>query len=335
MLKVYIGFSFSHHGQYAGYDQIKCHVDYSKFIECQKSFFFVESIFKKRTLLSRIYGRLFGARLWWIEFKLILTSIINPQTYIFHIIYGESIFKYLGYFKFGNKIALTLHQPPSFFENSNQRSFIKQLKKVDKLIVMSTEMEVYFKKKFPQKEILFIPHGVNTNFFMPKGQKNNQILIVGSWLRDFEFASRVFSRFILFMPDILITVVTKKENHIYFQDNTNVRLLSSIEDVELLNAYQQSKVVFLPLKQFTANNALLEALACGCKVIVATEFGYLKNSNKSPILYVNDNVEDVCRCFIEVFENWGVYEIYNSQSFVSENYSWEFIGKQTKFFLNQ
>lgn len=333
MLKiVYVGFSFLHHGEHSGYDQIRKYLNYDKIIDCQKSFNLMCSIYDKRTLLNRLYRRFFDSRLWWVELKLICMSAFNRNKLVFHIIYGENIFKYLGHFKFGNQIVLTLHQPPSYFTQPNQKSFLKHLQKVDKLITMSEDMEIYFKNNFPGKEVLFIPHGIDTEYFTPDGTKENQILMIGNWLRNFEFASIVFNRLTAVNPLISITVLTNKDNHVHFQDNS-IELLSSATDVQLLQLYRKTKVVFLPLAQFTANNALLEAWSCGCQVIIATSQENFTDLSESPVLFIENDVEKVCAYIINTCETWKDEDGIVLRTNVKEKYGWEIIARKTKQFI--
>lgn len=334
MLKlIYVGFSFPDHGEHAGYNQIRKYLNYDKFIDCQKSYNFLCRILKGRTIFGLIYNRLFGKRLWWIELQLIILSIFNQKKYFYHIIYGENIFKHLGSFKFGNKIAVTFHQPPSYFEAHDQKLLLKNINKVDKLIVMSTEMEAYFMNKFPDKEILFIPHGVDIDFFKPDGIKENQILLIGSWLRNFEFAAKVFNRLLSLNPTVLITVITNEKNLFYFKD-LSIKLLSSISDEELLKYYQSSKIVFLPLKQFTANNSLLEALSCGCQVVVATHLENFVKDNNTKVLFIEDNIDNAYDCLISTLENWKSEDEIIIRNSIIQNASWNVIADKTADFIN-
>ena len=155
---------------------------------------------------------------------------------------------------------------------------------------MSSDMEEYFKEKFPEvKEVKHIAHGVEVNYFIPKRNNVDQILMIGNWLRNFEFASKVFKAF-EFDKNIEIKVLTSEANFNFFNSNNNVVLLNGISDLELLNLYQNSKVVFVPVKQFTANNAILEACSCGCQVIVATPQQNLPQTNDSPIIFLHELV---------------------------------------------
>lgn len=331
---IYIGFSFLHHGEHAGYDQIKKYLNYDKVIDCQRDFNFLASIHNKKKFFSKLYRRFVGSRLWWVELKLIFISVFNQKKLAFHIIYGENIFKYLGHFKFGNQIILTLHQPPLFYTQSNQKSFLKNLQNVDKLITMSKDMELYFKSKFPDKEILYIPHGVDTDYFSPAGAKENRILMIGNWLRNFEFASKVFNSLTALNSNISITVITNKENHNYFKDDS-IELLSSITDEQLLLEYCKAKVVFLPLTKFTANNASLEALSCGCQVIISTSKENFTDIKESPILFVENDVDKVCDNIINACKSWKIEDGMELRNKVKEKYGWDIIARETRQFITK
>ncbi len=271
--------------------------------------------------------------MWWVELRLIVMSLLNPDKFIFHIIYGENIYKYLGLFKRRNKVVLTLHQPTSYFSDPKKQWRLSCLKNVDQLIVMSSDMEVFFKSQFPSKEVAYIPHGIDIEFFKPNLEKKDQIFMIGNWLRDFGFASQVFSYLEKNQPDIIIVVLTNKKNHHHFDDN-RVQLLSSISDDDLLGLFQSSKIVFLPLSQFTANNALLEACACGCQVIIATDQS-TDEENNSPIVFLPRDKDLVCSRVLASINSWNpeVEEI--SRNYVDNNFSWNLVSNQTLSFMKK
>jgi glycosyltransferase involved in cell wall biosynthesis len=327
---VYVGFAFSHHGKYSGYNQIKEFIKYDKFIDCQKSFDLINSFRNNKSLLARLYFKIFGSRLWMVEFKLIILSLFYPDRYIFHIIYGENIFKYLGYFKRRNEVVLTLHQPPAYFEE-NYKVRVRSLVLVDKLIVMSKEMESYFMKTFQSKTIRYIPHGVNTEYFKPFGEKQNQILMIGNWLRDFNYAAKLFDEVKGLHPDIEIIVLTAKKNHFHFE-NSPVKLLSYVSDSELISLYQASKIIFLPLISFTANNALLEGAACGCNIIIVTDNPSTNYFDEDLIKIYPKNVQIIVHKIYDQL-NSSQNSSVSLRQMVEERYSWAIIGKETMDFL--
>jgi glycosyltransferase involved in cell wall biosynthesis len=328
---VYVGFAFGHHGMYSGYNQIRDYVGYDKIIDCQKNFERLDSFRKNRNILTRLYFKLFGSRLWMVELKLIQLSLRYPEQYIFHIIYGENIYKYLGFFKRKNQIVLTLHQPPSYFDK-NEKVRIRPLIHVDKLIVMSKEMEDYFRRKFPTKPTLFIPHGVNTDYFRPTGKKQNQVLMIGNWLRDFAFASNFFNLVKESSPEIEIIVLTSEKNHFHFS-NSLIKLLSKITDDELLKLYQASKILFLPLTSFTANNALLEACSTGCQVIICTDKSNHISDPNSPVQFIEKDVNIAYMEIGRILTDYSSKKEATNREYVKNNYDWKKIGMLTNEFL--
>jgi glycosyltransferase involved in cell wall biosynthesis len=328
---VYVGFAFGHHGKYSGYNQIRDYIGYDRIIDCQKSFDRLDLFRRKRNILTRLYFKLFGSRLWMVELKLIALSLFNPGKFIFHVIYGENLFKYLGLFKRGNEIVLTLHQPPLYFESKeNQR--VRPLLRVDKLIVMSKEMEEYFRRRFPSKPTIFIPHGVNTDYFKPAGEKQNQLLMIGNWLRDFTFASTFFNLVKERSPEIEIIVLTSEQNHFHF-NNSLVKLLSNITDDELLKLYQDSKILFLPLTSFTANNALLEACSAGCQVIICTDKSNHIFDKHSPVLFIENDVDIALNHIQRILVTYSSTTAMINRDYVQKNFDWKNIGSQTNVFL--
>ncbi len=333
MKLVYVGFSFLHHGKHAGYDKIRYFLTYDKIIHSQKSFQLLRTFIDSKTFLSKIYAVFFGGRLWWVELRLIFMCLLNPNSFIFHIVYGENIYKYLHFFKRKNKIVLSLHQPMDFFKEKRNRNLLVRLRKVDKIIVMSNDVAIFLAGELKHVEIKFIPHGIDNNFFKPKGLKEERILMVGNWLRDFEFASNVFNRIKKENSNIKVCVVTNKINHSYFNPE-NVEIFSGIDDEYLLELYQKSKVVFLPLKEFTANNAVLEASLVGCKIVVATENidqSYFKE-NQIQFIKMEESIAVDCLLNALFEENFREYER-STIKYASENFSWERIASITKEFL--
>ncbi len=61
----------------------------------------------------------------------------------------------------------------------------------------------------------------------------------------------------------------------YTEELHNIHFHTNIDDDELLRLYQSTDIIFLPLNQATANNAILEGAACGLAVI-STNFDSIK-----------------------------------------------------------
>jgi len=332
---IYVGFAFQHHkGTQAGYHHIKDYLKYDKIIDAQweDELLSGNTIFKK--IFRKVYFFILGSGQPITMIRCVLLAIFRKNQ-IFHFIYAENTYKWLHLFKGKtNKIVCTLHQPKSYFEYN--KFWIKTLPKIDKIILMSEKDIDYFKKVAGKESVVFIPHGVNTDFYKCdlSINKSIDILMVGNWLRDFEFANELFNRLIEHNSNYNICVVINKDNFKYFT-NKKVDLLTNISDQRLKQLYQSSKCLFLPLFEYTANNAILEAAATGCKIIIATD--KIDNS------YLNDKYIEVLELNINTVENYFTKrsDIINylsktneTSEYVKSNFSWEKVAFQTNNYLN-
>ena len=99
-------------------------------------------------------------------------------------------------------------------------------------------------------------------------------------MRDWEVAHRVIDDARYNNLDIQFDVVTRPEILPYFTGCSNAKLHTDIPEAMLIELYQAADLLFLPLKQATANNSLLEGLACGTPALVTDVGGipdYMSN----------------------------------------------------------
>jgi glycosyltransferase involved in cell wall biosynthesis len=336
MKLIYVGFSFIHHGEHTGYDLISKYLPYDKFVKCQVGFNRLSNFNKRQNLLTKGYGKIFKGWLWWVELQLIFISLFNPGKYTFHLIYGENLYRFLCYFKFKNRIVLSLHQPVSYFEKEGPYFLRQNLKRVDKIIVLSFELKKYFELKYPDIPVKYIPHGIDCSFFKPEGQRNKLLLMVGNWFRDFTFANTVFTEILNVVPDIEICVVTNQTNHHFFTKHSSIKLMSNISDKELLSLYQQAHCLFLPLFSFTANNAILEAASAGCPIVVATNLidnSYFSDKQITFLPLQKNQVVDFLSRHLK--ERFDMEKSSSLVDFVKNNYAWEEIATITFNFINE
>lgn len=323
---VYIGFAFEHHkGTHAGYHHIKEYVNYDYVIDTQR---YVEmcsisnpSIFKKvwRKILKIEY-----------ILKCVCLALCKGNV-IFHFIYGENNYvnNPLLHLR-GCKVIVTFHQPFSWFKE-NQK-WLGKLNKIDEIILVGKAEIDLFNSVTGKDNVRFFPHGICADFYSPNStiQMENMVLMVGNWLRDFSFASRIFKRLAQVSPATKVVVVTNKKNAHFFKENINVNVLSGISDEELRDLYRKTSCLFLPLERYTANNALLEAGAVGCNILIA--------SNHADNSYIPDKYIDICPldenlAFKKLLEVMKRMPNINLAEFVRQRYSWESVGNQVEKYL--
>ena len=214
---------------------------------------------------------------------------------IFHFIYGENSFRYLSELKRKlprNKIVCTFHTPEYRF-----RSLISDpsyLRTIDAVIVVSTAQCAYFSDILGKEKIFFVPHGIDTEVFQSSQKRrmmNNKFncLYVGTHLRDVDAMEKIILEARTHNAKIHFHVVANETTLARFRGQANVSVYHKIADKELIALYQSADILTLPLLESTANNSILEAIACGLPVITTDLVGTKDYLNHDCAVFVPKN----------------------------------------------
>ncbi|MBE6330813.1 MAG: glycosyltransferase [Bacteroidales bacterium] len=323
---VYVGFPFKHHkGTHGGYHQIANYVNYDYVVDC--SCFMENSSRNPRNLIDRIIRHV----VWritsrpaipWYLLKCIWIGL-RWNDIVFHFIYGENTYCDIKPFiRNGNKIVCTLHQPIEWFRNNHWE---RKLKSIDEVILVGRSELEKFQKITGKNNVIFIPHGIRTDFYSPDytKKKERMLLTVGNWLRDYEFANKVYQKLLEQDDELKIVVVAMPKLVECLAKHPRIQCLSGITDEELRNLYRQCSVLFLPLKRYTANNSLLEASACGCNIVIASDY---QDNSYMPTNYItlspmkeDDTVTAIYKTMKDTVNQPLV-------DYIQHEFSWEKIG---------
>ena len=221
---------------------------------------------------------------------------------IFHFLYGENSHRYLGNLKFKgrrNFIVCTYHTPADKFRVIVQDK--NHIARIDAVIVVSRSQVEFFSELVGPDRVFYVPHGIDVDYFAPKDGKRRQspgvrCLFVGIHLRDFETLARTAQILNRYGKDIHLEVVTYPKFHHYFKGIDNVELYAGISDEKLLGLYQDTDIFVCPLLGSTANNSLLEAMACGLPIVSTDLPG------------VRDYVNDVCALYTPIADPQALAE---------------------------
>lgn len=137
-------------------------------------------------------------------------------------------------------------------------------------LMSATQKPFFLEAGIPENRMRVILHGVDTGRFVPGAAARPaegplRGLMVGSTERDHDFLAAVARGA---GRDVLrLVVVAPAEQLAAYRGADNVELRDRVPFAELLRLYQESDLLVMPLHDATANNALLEAMACGTPVM--------------------------------------------------------------------
>jgi glycosyltransferase involved in cell wall biosynthesis len=182
------------------------------------------------------------------------------------------------------RLITTYHQPQSILQQiiSNPQF----LQGFDHIHLMSPCQVSYFEPLVGIERLSVVPHGIAPELFYDKLpltiiEKNTDewipglddavcgrliVLTVGNWLRDYESLLATAKQMIV--NSNIVFVIVSKDLKLDSDKLSNVYILNQgISDVQLHALYAKASMLFLPLQDGAANNAILEAMAHGLPIV--------------------------------------------------------------------
>ena len=321
-------------GKYSGYE---CLTDYFS------NDVLINVTIPKYIFLNKLFGKLTKLYFKWTTMShaqafagitFLIKSGIND---ISHILYLENHLHVLSLFKSNRdkKIVGTIHLPFKQWSEEGLRS----LSKLDTAIILYEQEVTDFANYISINNIAVIKHGVDINFFKPgksTAVEKNKILFVGHFLRNFEmfyevyqilekkFSNELMYHFIIpnshRQPAVLKKII----------DLPNTFFHEGLSDEELLEFYQNSYVLLMPMNDSGANTAIVQAISTGLPVIT-TDVGGIRSYGGNEIFPVvnNNDSEKMAQLFEKYYTNQDYRNLVASREreFAVENLDWNLVAK--------
>jgi glycosyltransferase involved in cell wall biosynthesis len=158
------------------------------------------------------------------------------------------------------------------------------------LIYHSSSQEHYYTKHFPFLNRIFIPYGIDTEYFSPiKATEENYILSFGKIKRDNQTLIKAWK---ILKPDLMLKIVGLDNNSSLVSENIETLPVCSVKDLK--NLIAGSIFVILPLPDLSYANgqtSVLQTMSMEKTVIVTKSLGivdYLNDTEGSYFVKQND-----------------------------------------------
>jgi glycosyltransferase involved in cell wall biosynthesis len=274
MKVVYLTKRWSHHTLSGGYDRL-----------ARETNAVVVTRDERSGLLHRIRRRLWYLRSrrhrylldYWYEDLLaeqrLLADAQVKKPDVVHVLYGDEQLDFL----LGARrllpcpLVASFHLPSRQVANRFERYQRHLLTRLDAAVVVSRCQLPDFQRWLGPDKVVYVPHGIDTRRFCPGDRTERRDLIrlvmVGDNMRDWKVWRRIIDQCETQRLPVQIDVVIKRCRWQLFAGCKNIRLHANLSEDELIRLYQQADALLVPVVDATANNSVLESLACGTPAI--------------------------------------------------------------------
>lgn len=246
-------------------------------------------------------------------------SMLKEPPGIYHFLYGETTYHYAGYLNHfrGNRIVASFHLPLPGLQKAVQAK--EHIRRLSAVICLGRTQQEFFADVMDPDRIFFAPLGVDIEYYTQpnsfEARDPNLCIFVGENYRDFPTLRGVIELMAYRRPATRFVAVLPKRSHELVGCHPNLTLLSGLPESDLLQLYQSASVVIMPLKDAVANNALLEAMACGLPVVM-TDVGAVRDyvTDESAVLVPPGNARAMADAALDLLEDFDERKLLSERS---------------------
>lgn len=202
----------------------------------------------------------------------VATHMLRERDWIYHFLYGETTYHYAGKLNNvkNNRLVATFHLPPVGIKQAVQIDW--HLKQLSAAVCVGTSQMEYLSSIIGADKVFFGPLGVDLDYYTPpatfESRDPDLCVFVGENYRDFATLRGVIELVSYMRPATRFVAVTPPRCYNLIGEHPSLTMCSQVPESELLALYRSASLMVMPLKDATANNAVLESMACGVPQVI-------------------------------------------------------------------
>jgi glycosyltransferase involved in cell wall biosynthesis len=165
-----------------------------------------------------------------------------------------------------------LPEDSGFMKRLVAGKYSDKFKHLDAAIVMSRSMIPFTETIVGKGKVFWVPHGIRTDIFTSaegkqpvrgKSAPKIRVLTVGNHGRDWDTYEKVVLEAKKEKLPVDFTAVVPAGVQKKLSGIPGVELFSDISEANLISMYRSADILYMPVTFSSANNSILEAMACG------------------------------------------------------------------------
>lgn len=256
----------------------------------------------------------------WLDISAFIKKLIHPKTKLIITIHN-----YLPTNSVYSKLFAMIH---------NKLLIRLVINKSDTIITTTKQFTESLPFSIPKNKNIIIPLGVDTKIFYPKNTfDKNQLLFVGRLIpeKGLKILIHALEKVKKEFPHIHLLIITADvynysiyEKEISTLNFKNYKVIKNVPHEKMRKYYENSSILIMPSIDLDSFGFVqLEAIACGCPVIVTDIPG--PNSiitNEQGIVVPKSNIKALSEAIIKLLNNKSISRI-KIRKYCVDHYSWE------------
>ena len=209
---------------------------------------------------------------WLAERRVLRSSRLCPPDVV-HVLYGDEQLDLLlrQRQRLSCPLIATFHLPPYRVQERFEKTQKHLLGGIDLAVVVARNQLQDFGNWLGSDRVIYLPHGIDTDRFCPgerlPRRKCVRLITVGHHMRDWKAIDEIIAQCGARKLAVEFDIVASEHGLSSSACLPNVHFHSRISEEHLIQLYREADALLIPMRDATANNAALEAMACGTPVI--------------------------------------------------------------------